>query len=100
MRARTLQRGASMIEILVTLVIIAFGLLGMAGLQMRMQVSEIEAYQRSQALLLLDDMASRIATNRNNAAAYVASTTTYGGTDACPTATTTTADRDLKDWCE
>ena len=50
-----------MIEVLVTMVIIAFGLLGMAGLQMRMQTSEMESYQRSQALLLLNDMANRIA---------------------------------------
>ena len=52
------------------MVIIAFGLLGMAGLQMRMQTSEMESYQRSQALLLLNDMANRIAANRNNAASY------------------------------
>ncbi len=53
------------------MVIIAFGLLGMAGLQMRMQSSEMEAYQ-GQALLLLNDMANRISSNRTNAAAYLA----------------------------
>ena len=99
MNTRRAQSGATMIEILVTLVIIAFGLLGMAGLQMRMQVSEIEAYQRSQALLLLEDMASRMATNRNNISQYLA-TTTYGGTSTCPASTSTTAMRDLKEWCE
>jgi type IV pilus assembly protein PilV len=66
------QRGASMIEVLVTIVIIAFGLLGMAGLQSRLQVSEMEAYQRAQALVLLNDMASRLQVNRNQAATYVA----------------------------
>jgi type IV pilus assembly protein PilV len=66
------QRGASMIEVLVTIVIIAFGLLGMAGLQSRLQMSEMEAYQRAQALVLLNDMATRISTNRANAAAYEA----------------------------
>ena len=45
------QRGASLIEVLVTLVIVAFGLLGIVGMQARLQVSEMEAYQRSQALL-------------------------------------------------
>ena len=88
-----------MIEVLVTMVIIAFGLLGMAGLQMRMQSSEMESYQRSQALLLLNDMANRIAANRNNAASYVTGTT-YGGAADCPTATATTVDQDLKQWCE
>lgn len=65
------QQGTTMIEVLVTIVILAFGLLGLVGLQSRLQVSEMEAYQRSQALILLDDMANRIATNRNNAGSYV-----------------------------
>jgi type IV pilus assembly protein PilV len=65
------QRGTSMIEVLVTIVIVSFGLLGLAGLQSRVQVSEIEAYQRAQALMLLDDMANRIASNRNFASTYV-----------------------------
>jgi type IV pilus assembly protein PilV len=95
------ERGATMIEVLVTLVIIAFGLLGMAGLQMRMQASEMESYQRSQALLLLNDMANRIAVNRNNAASYVipANSPTGAGV-VCPTTTTTTAQRDLGEWCQ
>lgn len=88
-----------MIEILVTLVIMAFGLLGMVGLQARLQVSEIEAYQRSQALLLLNDMANRIATNRTAAAAYVTGTT-YGANMNCPTTSTSTVQRDLRDWCQ
>jgi type IV pilus assembly protein PilV len=97
--ARRLARGSSMIEVLVTMVIIAFGLLGMAGLQMRLQSSELEAYQRSQALLLLNDMSSRISVNRLSAAAYVTGAT-YGSGMTCPTATTTTLDRDLKEWCD
>jgi type IV pilus assembly protein PilV len=92
------QRGTSMIEVLVTVVIVAFGLLGMAGLQMRMQVSELESYQRSQALMLLNDMANRIATNRAAAPAYVTGTT-YGSSMACPTASDSTAARDLREWC-
>lgn len=94
------QRGFNMIEVLVTIVIIAFGLLGMAGLQVRLQVSEMESYQRSQALLLLSDMANRIAVNRNNAASYlVAATSPLGVGMTCTTTTTTTAQRDLGEWC-
>ncbi len=89
-----------MIEVLVTIVIIAFGLLGMAGLQMRLQLSEMEAYQRSQAILLMDDMANRIAVNRNNAASYVIAAASPTGTGAtCTSSTTTTAQRDLGEWC-
>jgi len=99
-KGRDPQQGATMIEVLVTIVIIAFGLLGMAGLQARMQMSEMESYQRSQALLLLSDMANRIAVNRNNAASYlIAAGAPTGVGTACPTATGTTAQRDLKEWC-
>jgi type IV pilus assembly protein PilV len=89
-----------MIEVLVTILIIAFGMLGMVGLQARLQLSEMESYQRSQALLLLNDMANRIAVNRNNAASYlVAANSPIGAGMTCPTATSTTVDRDLKEWC-
>jgi type IV pilus assembly protein PilV len=92
------QRGATLIEVLVTLIIIAFGLLGMAGLQVRLQTSEMESYQRSQALLLLNDMANRIAANRNAGASYVTGTT-YGSGMTCPTVVATIADRDINEWC-
>jgi type IV pilus assembly protein PilV len=61
-------RGFAMIEVLVTLVILLFGLLGLAALQSRAQVAETESYQRTQALILLRDMADRINANRGNAA--------------------------------
>ncbi|MBC7618854.1 MAG: type IV pilus modification protein PilV [Candidatus Saccharibacteria bacterium] len=94
------HRGFSMIEVLVTIVIIAFGLLGIAGLQVRLQMSEMESYQRSQALLLLNDMANRIAVNRNNAASYVTTAANpLGEGMVCPTTTTTVAQRDLGEWC-
>lgn len=94
--------GTSMIEVLVTIVIIAFGLLGMAGLQVRLQASELESYQRSQALLLLNDMANRMTINRNNVVSYLTPATSPVGANltTCPTATTTVAQRDLGEWCE
>lgn len=92
------ERGTTLLEVLITIVILAIGLLGLAGLQTRLQSSEIEAYQRSQALILLNDMASRIATNRANAEAYV--TATPLGTGAtCSTATTSQQVVDAGQWC-
>lgn len=92
------QRGTSLIEVLVTMVILAIGLLGVASLQARLQLSEMEGYQRAQAMILLSDMSSRLSSNRSFASSYVTGTTTpIGGT--CPTATTTLAQRDLLDWC-
>lgn len=92
------QRGASMIEVLVTLVIVSFGLLGLVGLQTRLQTSEMESYQRSQALLLLGDMANRIATNRNNASGYV-TTSPLGAGMTCTSSTSTVVERDRSEWC-
>lgn len=69
-RARA-EHGLSMIEVLITLVILAFGLLGVAGLHARMHAAEMEAYQRSQATMLLRDMTDRIHANGKNAATYV-----------------------------
>ena len=62
------ERGITLVEVLVTLVILAIGLLGLVGLQARVQILQIESYQRAQALMLLNDMTGRITNNRNNAA--------------------------------
>ncbi|MBS1154211.1 MAG: type pilus modification protein PilV [Proteobacteria bacterium] len=79
------QAGFLMIEVLITIVILALGLLGLAGLQAKIQTSETESFQRTQALLLLQDMVNRISANRLNAASYVTSSTCPLGTnsDAC-----------------
>ncbi|MDH6594362.1 type IV pilus assembly protein PilV [Variovorax sp. TBS-050B] len=92
------QRGTTLIEVLVTLLIVAFGLFGLVGLQARMQSSEMESYQRSQALILLNDMANRIAINRRMASSYVTATP-LGGSTACPTGTATRQQIDAMEWC-
>lgn len=80
------MRGVSLIEVLVTMVILAVGLLGLAGLQVRLQSSELESYQRTQALILLEDMENRLSANRKNAATYVTTTANSLGTgDSQPT---------------
>jgi len=84
-----------MIEVLVTIVIIAFGLLGMAGLQSRLQVSEMEAYQRAQALVLLNDMVSRISTDRPSARNGDFVT----GSAIGPDTNCSTLGTDLQEWC-
>jgi type IV pilus assembly protein PilV len=93
------QHGASMIEVLVTIVILTFGLLGLIGLQTRLQVSEMEAYQRAQALILLEDMANRIASNRNAAASYVTDPSTPLGIGHICTVSGA-ATRQVQDSCE
>jgi type IV pilus assembly protein PilV len=89
-----------MFEVLVTMVILMIGLLGLAQLQSKLQVSDIEAYQRSQALVLLNDMANRISSNRANAASYV-TTSPLGAGMTCPTTSvsSTLQQVDSAEWC-
>lgn len=68
---RRSQTGFTLIEALVTVVILAFGLVGMVAMQAKIQVAQTESYQRAQAILLLQDMSNRISANRVNAAQYV-----------------------------
>jgi type IV pilus assembly protein PilV len=63
--------GFALVESMVTVVVVAFGLLGVAGLVSRSFVTEVEAMQRAQAAMLMQDMVARIEGNRANAAAYV-----------------------------
>ena len=95
---RRKQRGTSLVEVLVTMVILAIGLLALAGLQARLHVLQIESYQRAQALILLHDMASRIANNRYAAATYDTAGSLGTGA-ACPTATANRQQADITEWC-
>ena len=65
-------RGFTMIEVLVTLIILLFGLLGIAGMMAKGQRAAYEALQRQQALAMVADMAERIIGNRSQAVAYAA----------------------------
>lgn len=94
------QAGTSMIEVLITIVILAIGLLGLAGLQTRLQMSEMEGYQRAQAMILLEDMSHRIAANRSNAMSYVTgSAAPFGAGMSCPGADANLKDKDQREWC-
>jgi type IV pilus assembly protein PilV len=92
------QHGFSLLEVLITILVVALGLLGMAGLQARVQVTEVESYQRGQALVLLNDMASRVSTNRTVAATYVTASA-FGAGMTCPTETATLQQSDSREWC-
>ena len=70
--------GFTLLEILVALVIVTFGLLGLAALHVRVQQASFEAYNRAQALVLLEAMVSRINANRYTAPCYAITGT--GGT--------------------
>lgn len=69
-----------MVEVLITMVVIALGILGIAALQARTHLGSVESIQRAQAVAVSRDMASRINLNRANVAAYVTSTPLGTGT--------------------
>ena len=54
------QRGFSLIEVMVTIVLLTLGLLGVFGLQGRAANVELESYQRSQAMTLAREMEASI----------------------------------------
>jgi type IV pilus assembly protein PilV len=61
------QRGMTLIEILVAIVVLSIGLLGLAGLQLKgLQVNQGSTY-RWQASILAEDMADRMRADRTGA---------------------------------
>lgn len=61
------QRGATLIEVLVAMLVLSVGLLGLAGMQMTALKSNQSAYYRSQATVLAYDIIDRMRANRADA---------------------------------
>jgi type IV pilus assembly protein PilV len=88
------MQGFSLLEVLISILILSIGLLGLASLQSNGMRFNHTAYLRSQATVLSYDIADAMRANSPNAAAY---TTVY--TDAASSFTgTTTRDEDLNNW--
>lgn len=73
------QRGISMVEVLVTVVIISFGLLGVAGLLATGLRNNQSSEWRTQASILAYDMAERMRANRQAALDGLYATATSAG---------------------
>jgi type IV pilus assembly protein PilV len=63
-KRRSRESGFTLIEVLVAVVVVTFGLLGFAALLTKAVVSNRQATQRSQATILAYDMAERMRVNR------------------------------------
>ena len=74
---RSRQCGISIVEAMVALVVIAVGMLGIAGLYLSSMQASRSAKLRSYAVELSGSIADRIRANRSAVAAY--DTATYGG---------------------
>lgn len=104
-RSTSRQRGFSMIEVLVTLLIISLALLGTAGLQAYSMRLNQSGQFRSQAVFLVADLAERMEANRAAAVAgnYVQGITTTPSvlSNACSVGACNAADLaayDLSQW--
>jgi type IV pilus assembly protein PilV len=77
--SRAVQRGMTLIEILVAIVVLSIGLLGLAGLQLKgLQVGQGSTY-RWQAAMLAEDIVDRMRSDRGSAGAGNYSGTFSGG---------------------
>ncbi len=105
LRAPWKAQGFTLIEVLVTVLIVAIGLLGLASLQITSLNNQMESYQRTQALLLLEDMSGRVRVNALAARAGAYANTAAGSEvgladpeDEDCTTIAVAAERDICDW--
>lgn len=68
------QKGFSLLEILITMLIVSIGLMGLATLMTRIHIASMEAYQRTQALILLSDITERLNVNRSTLSCFAFTT--------------------------
>jgi type IV pilus assembly protein PilV len=88
MRHRHTSSGFTLVEVLIALVVLAIGMLGVAGLLLNGLQSSRIALLRTQAVMLASDIGDRIRANRTGGASYaLASGTTLSAPGkACTTA--------------
>lgn len=80
------QRGITLIESMVALVIAALGILGILGVQMRTLSDTSTTVRRAQAIRLIDDLGERMRTNPNamvNLGSYVSNFATNPTVGSC-----------------
>lgn len=78
------QRGVTLIESLVALVVIALGILGILGVQMRTLTDTQTGVRRAQAIRLIEDMGERMKVNPNALANINAYVTAFADTPTLP----------------
>lgn len=97
------QRGISLIESLIAIVVAALGILGVVGMQMRTLTDTQTGVRRAQAIRLIEDLSERMKVNPNalnSLNSYVSSfdNTPTPGSCATGCSSTTQASYDLAIW--
>jgi type IV pilus assembly protein PilV len=109
--ARQCQAGITLVEVLVSLVVLSIGLFGIFQLYAAGQQSELASQQHAEALVVVNDMVDRINANRSAAGCYAitdgsggtafvgtGNSTNYTCAGVDTSATRAVADEDLDDW--
>ena len=95
------QAGFSLLEVLISLVILAIGLLGLAGLQAAGLKNNFSAYHRTQATQLAYDMADKMRSNISAISSYPTTDSSSVNTaSSCDSncSTSQMAQNDLYEW--
>jgi type IV pilus assembly protein PilV len=87
---RRRQGGVTLIDALIAIAILSFGLVGLSRMQGRMVASATDAQLRSTAVMMADELLNTVLVDNVNAACY-----TLPATGACASATATAA---ADDW--
>lgn len=98
-KSRKSQQGFSLLEALVTIVVLAVGLLGLAFLQAQGLQLNTSAYSRTQASILASDIIDRMRLNPTNVASYNTELNTPNPAD-CVFTTAQDAQNDLDCWTQ
>ena len=104
MRRLGRQSGFSMIEVLIALLVLAFGLLGLALMQTLNLRYTKSAQQRTQAVNLGSELLDTMRANRSQVAAYAMGQADFDSVDAsagCPTSQVASVANNIQRWrCE
>ncbi len=95
---RSKQQGVGLLEVLVALVILAVGLLGMAGMQASAKRNDLEAWQRSQAAFYVNDILERMRSNPTALMEYT--TAAFDGITPPNDGNCTQSKQSLRDLCD
>lgn len=100
-KTRRLQQGLSLLESLIAILVMALGVLGILGLQMRTLVDTQSSVYRTQAIRLIEDLSERIQMNPDGLRS-IGSYASAWNTNTASTCTSCNSDalasRDLYDW--
>lgn len=88
-KIRSRERGSTLIEVMIALLVLAIGLLGFAGMQTQGILTGRQAYLHSTAAFLAEDIIERIRANGTQSAAYSMLLTDQGTNNHCDTANCT-----------